>query len=191
MPCHQIVTRAMEIWQKICLLFPVTSTAGWRGKTSLGDETMKIDQLVPQKTIQTDPKASKSSKPEQAFGEFLSQELQSSKSVPAEQARELQGPDAELVSAAVPPPMGAAAERFAADLENALDQWADIGDLVASSNASPKEIQSRMESLLDSSQALQKRFEALPDDHPLKQIADELNVLSYVESVKWQRGDYL
>lgn len=31
----------------------------------------------------------------------------------------------------------------------------------------------------------------LPSGHPLRQAAEELNVLAYVESLKWNRGDYL
>jgi hypothetical protein len=31
----------------------------------------------------------------------------------------------------------------------------------------------------------------LPEEHPLRRIADELNILTYVESVKWRRGDYI
>lgn len=34
-------------------------------------------------------------------------------------------------------------------------------------------------------------LEDLPGEHPIRAMADELNVLTYVESVKWKRGDYL
>lgn len=34
-------------------------------------------------------------------------------------------------------------------------------------------------------------LEDLPGGHPIRRMADELNVLTYVESVKWRRGDYL
>lgn len=152
---------------------------------------MKIDELIPKQAIQSDSKVQKSEKPEQAFGEMLSQEMQGSAPAAPKQVNEFQGLQAALHAPATAPPKIGDCERFAADLENALDQWADIGELVASPDASAKEIQSRIGSLLDSSRSLQKSFEALPENHPLKQIADELNVFSYVESIKWQRGDYL
>ncbi len=76
-------------------------------------------------------------------------------------------------------------------VEKALDQWSALSDLLQSSDASPKEVQDQIQSLVQQSEDLQGHLQGVAEDHPLRRIADELSVFSYVESVKWNRGDYL
>ncbi|MCE5335877.1 MAG: hypothetical protein LLG06_14945 [Desulfobacteraceae bacterium] len=58
-------------------------------------------------------------------------------------------------------------------------------------NTSPKEIDSLVSQIGTEASGLDEKLSGLPGDHPLKEVAEELKILSYVESVKWKRGDYL
>lgn len=55
----------------------------------------------------------------------------------------------------------------------------------------PRELEGRLEALAQEAEGLRGRFEDLPQDHELRLLAEEIQVLSYVESIKWRRGDYL
>lgn len=152
---------------------------------------MRIDELIGKPALPTASEVKKNTRPEQAFSDLLAEQLKTSTAAATEQTLGVEGASQSPwpVGAATTDP--AAAQRVASEIENALNQWADISELVAAPNGSPKEIQSRIGSLLDSGQALQKKLEALPEAHPLRRIADELNVFATVESIKWQRGDYV
>lgn len=56
---------------------------------------------------------------------------------------------------------------------------------------SPKAVDRIVQDLPAKLESLQKSLPDLQADHPLRLIAEELSVLSYVESVKWRRGDYV
>lgn len=58
-------------------------------------------------------------------------------------------------------------------------------------SSSPKEIDALVAQIGTETSGLDEKLSGLPGDHPLKGIAEELKILSYVESVKWKRGDYL
>ena len=152
---------------------------------------MKIDELIGKPTLPPVTAVRKNAQPEQVFSDLLAERLRTSTTGPTGQVAEAQGaaPTPWAPTGATVDP--AAAERVACDIETALNQWADIGELVAAPDGSSKEIQSRIEALMDSSRTLQKNLEALPDEHPLRRLADELSVFSSVESTKWQRGDYV
>jgi hypothetical protein len=64
-------------------------------------------------------------------------------------------------------------------LSNALQQ-----------NKSPKEISAMIEQVNEQTAGLDDEMSGLPSDHQLRDMAEELKVTAYMESLKWKRGDY-
>ena len=60
-----------------------------------------------------------------------------------------------------------------------------------SSDPNLRALENAISSLSSKASDLKGLAEELPEDSNLKTLSDELNVLSYVESIKWKRGDYL
>ena len=56
---------------------------------------------------------------------------------------------------------------------------------------SPKEINSLIERINAQTAGLDDKMSGLPADHQLRDMAEELKVTGYMESLKWKRGDYL
>ena len=56
---------------------------------------------------------------------------------------------------------------------------------------SPKEINSLIEQINQQAAGLDTQMSGLPDDSPLRGLAEETKVTAYMESMKWKRGDYL
>jgi hypothetical protein len=81
-----------------------------------------------------------------------------------------------------------AAESTAASVAEKLDE---IGQLAGDGTADLKRIDDILGALSAEAANLQEKVKDLPQDHPMRNVSDELSVLAYVESVKWQRGDYL
>ncbi len=57
--------------------------------------------------------------------------------------------------------------------------------------ASPKEIDNLIQQINTQAAGLDDKMSGLPADHQLRNVAEELKVAAYMESVKWKRGDYL
>jgi hypothetical protein len=81
-----------------------------------------------------------------------------------------------------------AAETTAASVAEKLDE---IGRLAGDGTTDLKRIDDMLGALSTEAASLQEKVKDLPLDHPMREVSDELSVLAYVESVKWQRGDYL
>jgi hypothetical protein len=73
-------------------------------------------------------------------------------------------------------------------MENTLS---DIEASLAAVNGEPKGIESIIQSLTREAEALKSEFGSISSTSPLGNIAGELEILAYVESIKWSRGDYL
>lgn len=58
-------------------------------------------------------------------------------------------------------------------------------------NKSPKEINALIEQVNAQAAGLDDKISGLPADHQLRDVAEELKVTAYMESLKWNRGDYL
>jgi uncharacterized phage infection (PIP) family protein YhgE len=58
-------------------------------------------------------------------------------------------------------------------------------------NKTPKEINALIEQLNTGIAGMNDKTSGLPADHQLSDMAEELKVTAYMESVKWKRGDYL
>lgn len=54
-----------------------------------------------------------------------------------------------------------------------------------------KNVEAAIDDLTAGAEELQQSVASLPENHQLRQMADELAVLAHVESVKYRRGDYL
>jgi hypothetical protein len=84
------------------------------------------------------------------------------------------------------------------DTPEAFSAARDVGErleqmsrLIDDGSGSLKRIDEMINALSKESETLREGVKNLPEDHPLRKAGDELSVLAYVESVKWQRGDYL
>jgi hypothetical protein len=55
----------------------------------------------------------------------------------------------------------------------------------------PKAINALIEQINSQTAGLDDKMSGLPADHPLRDMAEELKVTAYMESLKWRRGDYL
>lgn len=75
-------------------------------------------------------------------------------------------------------------------LEDTLTQLDSLKDSLGKS-MSPKQTEGIFNLINSQVAGLQDELKSLPDDHPLKAMAEELSVATYMESVKWKRGDYL
>lgn len=82
---------------------------------------------------------------------------------------------------------------------NATDQIDAVGSVIDTldslgtalkQNASPKQVDSLISQLGDQASGLRSTLGDLPEDHPLQQMSEELNITAYMESVKSKRGDY-
>lgn len=54
-----------------------------------------------------------------------------------------------------------------------------------------KQVAAAVDDLTAGAEEVQESVASLPENHQLRQMADELAVLAHVESVKFRRGDYL
>jgi hypothetical protein len=75
-------------------------------------------------------------------------------------------------------------------LDGALTQFDSLKNALQA-NTSPKEINSLIEQINVQTAGLDEKMSGLPADHQLRNVADDLKVTAYMESVKWKRGDYL
>lgn len=76
-------------------------------------------------------------------------------------------------------------------IEMQLGRLEEVGNSLQNEGVDLKTVDAMLTNLGEEAKSLDSSLESLPEEHPLRQIGDELNVLTYVESVKWNRGDYL
>ena len=79
---------------------------------------------------------------------------------------------------------GSAVEQLRSGLDNILQ-------VLERQNAPLKTLENTITSLSKEAENLTACVGELGDDSALKGLSDELNVLAYVESMKWKRGDYI
>lgn len=75
-------------------------------------------------------------------------------------------------------------------IENTLSSIDLLGEALQK-NKSPREIDAIISKINSGAAELDEKLSGLPPGHPLKDVAEEVKVTAYVESVKWKRGDYL
>ena len=75
-------------------------------------------------------------------------------------------------------------------LDSTLTQFDSLKNALQQ-NLSPKQINSLIEQINEQTAGLDDKMSGLPADHQLRNMAEELKVTAYMESLKWKRGDYL
>jgi hypothetical protein len=76
-------------------------------------------------------------------------------------------------------------------VESAMGKIETVSTMLGQQNVDAKAVDALLGAAKSEAEGLQEKLSALPESHPLRQIGEELNVLAYTESMKWQRGDYL
>jgi hypothetical protein len=77
------------------------------------------------------------------------------------------------------------------EVERLEDAMARLSARLEGGKAGLMDIEEALNSLRRESGNLSSLTEGISPGNPLRQLGQDLSVLSYVESVKWQRGDYL
>jgi hypothetical protein len=75
-------------------------------------------------------------------------------------------------------------------LDGVLTQFDSLQNALQTT-ASPKEIGALIGQLNTQTASLDDSMSSLPEDHQLRDLAEEVKVTAYMESLKWKRGDYL
>ncbi len=86
---------------------------------------------------------------------------------------------------------GSEESEMADSIESAMSSFENVEKSLKDPTVSLKAIDRAISALSGEVDGLQDKLKDLPDGHPLKQIGAEMSVLAGVETVKWQRGDYL
>ncbi len=157
---------------------------------------MIINEILNQQAIQegqqsTGPKTVSS---DNAFSTLLQNEISGPQSEAAAGSA-VYGPGA------VPDPLGIQAlisnsaqspelSQAISALDSTLTQLDSLKDALQQ-NMSPKQINSLIEQINAQTAGLDEKMSGLPADHQLRDMAEELKVTGYMESLKWKRGDYL
>ncbi|MHC1726653.1 MAG: hypothetical protein AB9866_11675 [Syntrophobacteraceae bacterium] len=152
---------------------------------------MRIDDILKQQGVQqeTDLKTRKGDRNEGAFEKLLESEMSGvGSNVGADPVLGPGGLNAvwgiESMTA------GSELSQPISALENTLSSIDLLGEALQG-NKSPKEIDTIIARINSSAAELDEKLSGLPADHPLKDMAEEVKVAAYIESVKWKRGDYL
>jgi len=91
----------------------------------------------------------------------------------------------------VPPSPPVEASALAGEMEGMLDRLQGLELGLARGELTPRRAVEALADMNREMEGLGDRLEALPSEHPLRRMGEEIRVLAYVESVKWNRGDYL
>jgi hypothetical protein len=76
-------------------------------------------------------------------------------------------------------------------VEGTIDRLEELQLALQDPKGGLKNVAAAIGGLTSAATELQDRVTSLPQNHPLRQMANELSVLACVESVKYKRGDYL
>ena len=156
---------------------------------------MKINEWLSQQLIQNDSATrNKQADPTgtDEFGRMLDEQIAADAgttapvSDPATEAVEAMGTPFWLPDTVDATGTSAAVSGVESVLNN-LDRFQELLELNASNTEG---MQDAISALKESAGQLLEELGGLPEEHPLRQIGDELSVLAYVEEQKWNRGDY-
>ncbi|MGO9315071.1 MAG: hypothetical protein ACLQBD_08155 [Syntrophobacteraceae bacterium] len=157
---------------------------------------MIIDEILKQQAIQegqqsTGPKTVSS---DNAFAMLLQSEISGSQSAAAPGSAVCEpggisdplGIQPLISNSAQPPGLSQAISA----LDSTLTQLDSLKNALQQ-NMSPKQINSLIEQINVQTAGLDEKMSGLPADHQLRDMAEELKVTGYMETLKWKRGDYL
>jgi hypothetical protein len=94
-----------------------------------------------------------------------------------------------LSASTIPVPAGEDQQTLKA-LDSVMNRLEQVEQSLRGDAVDPQEVGSALDKISQELPGLQQQVSQLPGDHPLRQIAEEVGVLCYVESTKWNRGDY-
>jgi hypothetical protein len=151
---------------------------------------MKIEDIVKQQAIEgtSEHGKKKCAKPDDAFANLLQDELSGVNETATDPVANLSGIQNILGIGMMPMDTELSGQLSA--VEDTLTQIDSLKDSLQTST-SPKQADGIFDQINSTVAGLQDKLSGLPEDHPLKSMAEELNVTAYMESVKWKRGDYL
>lgn len=75
-------------------------------------------------------------------------------------------------------------------LETVMGHLEGLEHALRDDKMDPQAIKASLDKLSRSLPGLREEVTRLPEQHPLRLIGEEMSVLCYVESAKWNRGDY-
>ncbi|NTU47502.1 MAG: hypothetical protein HGA84_00680 [Syntrophobacteraceae bacterium] len=156
---------------------------------------MKVDNVERQQNIQPCANKSKGNNPSDGFQflDLLQNEMETGSVATAElsQAPELGSSKLEEALLYSTFPESAVSSQARESLEAGIGEMEMLVKALGDEGVSPKMVDEIVQRLPGTVEGMQGNLTDLQADHPLRLIADELSVLSYVESVKWRRGDYV
>ena len=156
---------------------------------------MKTVEVGGQQAVQgmTEIRDRKAGTADNAFASLLDGELASGSDAAAAAALSLGNVDSITRSepSVLPAASGAECSGVADAIESQLGRLEQVGTALQNENVSLKTVDAALAQVGEETNSLDSSLGALPEEHPLRQIGNELKVLTYVESVKWRRGDYL
>ncbi len=82
-------------------------------------------------------------------------------------------------------------EQSAHGLRKVLDALETLEVAFTHSATTPRNIEQQLQGIHRELSQLKPLLEELPEGHPLQTMGEELQILAHVESIKWNRGDYL
>ena len=157
---------------------------------------MKIDETLNQQAVQESQQSTgqKTVSSDDAFATLLQSEISGPQSDAA-------GDSAVYGSGGISGPLGIQSlisnsaqtpevSQAISALDSALTQLDSLKNALQK-NVSPKEVNSLIEQVNVQTAGLDEKMSGLPADHQLRDMADDLKVTAYMESLKWKRGDYL
>jgi hypothetical protein len=156
---------------------------------------MKVTRTTDVGTAGTTEGGKRVAKPEEEFGRVLEDQL--NQITPASgQATQMASGVSTLESvSSIPYGIGqlqvADSSNVERSIESTIDRLDQVERLLGDSTVTPKTVSQVIGQLTDQTEELRHTMEALPADHPLQELGNEVTVLATVESIKWDRGDYL
>jgi hypothetical protein len=151
---------------------------------------MKIDGIGKQQAVEGNAEVGKKNRvrPEDGFANLLQDEISGATETETDHVESLNNIQNLLGIGMMPSDTELSGPISA--LEDTLTQLDSLKGQLETS-PTPKQTDGIISRINSEVAGLQDKLSSLPEEHPLKEMAEELNVMAYMESVKWKRGDYM
>jgi len=157
----------------------------------LGEYQMKIDSLLNSQIIQGNPEVDQKDAAGQDsdFAALLQSEMASVEETMPQ--TDVSGIDGNYqISGIQAFPAGSETTDGIAGIQDVLSMLQSL-EQGLQENKSPKEIDGIITEMGNAAAKLQDNVSSLPENSELSDLAEEVNVTAYMESIKWRRGDYV
>jgi hypothetical protein len=150
---------------------------------------MRIDEVLNQQAVQESQQSTgqKSTSTDDAFAQLLKSEISGSGTLAVSDDISGSLGIQSITSSSVQSPE---LSQAISAIDSAITQLDSLSNAIQQ-NKSPKEINTMIEQVNAQAAALDDKVSGLSSDHQLRDMAEELKVTAYMESLKWNRGDYL